>query len=408
MCKFHCLLITILFDTCKKIECPSLIVSIMYNESEKEWILEAINHLKRRKARPDFTRISLRMKRKHQFTFIQTRRLLDSLVESGFVVKAVYKNNTSYRDVSKWKKGRLGGQILNSSKMLKRFVNAIWANESDNKGTGVSVKQIEQWFKTENEDKCFLSGAALKDAIENEVTNGYLGRITVDSEDFYTVNTDRLKEINGLVEESYTGEQRTDMISQSDSEQEELNESQSKLGENLTSNLMMAISETENDEGKGSSVVQIKNWMIRNECFGSCQNSESLLLESIENEVDKNKGLIKKLVNKDVILYAVNEHVVDEHAVDGDDLSDHSILLNNSDSGAFNLKRDDKKSHSHSTSPNNTVPKKKKSNQEAHKIISQMQSKATISVAPVSLRPPSKRKVSYVIFLCLASYQPSF
>ena len=108
----------------------------MFREKEKEWILEAINHLKHRKARPDMARISLRMKRKYQMGFAQTKKLLDSLIESGIVVKAVYKNNTSYRDVSKWKKGRLGGQIMNSNKMLKRFIKAIRETESS-KDTGV-------------------------------------------------------------------------------------------------------------------------------------------------------------------------------------------------------------------------------------------------------------------------------
>ena len=117
----------------------------MFTESEKEWILEAINHLKHRKARPDLTRISLRMKRKHQVEFAQTKKLLESLIESGLVVKAVYKNNTSYRDCSKWKKGRLGGQIMNSNKMVKRFIKAIRKTENP-KDTGVSAQAIENYF----------------------------------------------------------------------------------------------------------------------------------------------------------------------------------------------------------------------------------------------------------------------
>ena len=145
-------------------------------DSEKEWILEAINHLKHRKARPDLSRISLRMKRKYQINFAQTKKLLESLIESGIVVKAVYKNNTSYRDVSKWKKGKLGGHIQNSSKMLKRFVRAIEAKEIE-KGTGVTCQEIEEFLRSEGEEKCFLSGAALFGALEKEVSTGYLKQI---------------------------------------------------------------------------------------------------------------------------------------------------------------------------------------------------------------------------------------
>ncbi|KAK3803858.1 hypothetical protein RRG08_029450 [Elysia crispata] len=158
-------------------------------DSEKEWILEAINHLKHRKARPDLSRISLRMKRKYQINFAQTKKLLESLIESGIVVKAVYKNNTSYRDVSKWKKGKLGGHIQNSNKMLKRFVRAIEAKEMS-KGTGVTCEEIEEFLRSQGEEKCFLSGAALFGALEKEVSTGYLKKIHSGAVTRFMINQD--------------------------------------------------------------------------------------------------------------------------------------------------------------------------------------------------------------------------
>ncbi|XP_012938834.1 uncharacterized protein LOC101856808 isoform X2 [Aplysia californica] len=161
----------------------------MVLECEKEWILEAINHLKHRKARPDLPHISLRMKRKHQMSFPQTKKLLDSLIECGFVVQAEYKNKISYRDVSKWKKGRLGGQIMNSSKMLKRFIKAIRENEAS-KGTGVSAQTIEEYLGSKVEQKCFLSGSALRDALDKEIETGFLYKRAVGDVTVYRINED--------------------------------------------------------------------------------------------------------------------------------------------------------------------------------------------------------------------------
>ncbi|XP_005099923.1 uncharacterized protein LOC101856808 isoform X1 [Aplysia californica] len=166
----------------------------MVLECEKEWILEAINHLKHRKARPDLPHISLRMKRKHQMSFPQTKKLLDSLIECGFVVQAEYKNKISYRDVSKWKKGRLGGQIMNSSKMLKRFIKAIRENEAS-KGTGVSAQTIEEYLGSKVEQKCFLSGSALRDALDKEIETGFLYKRAVGDVTVYRINEDHVSKM---------------------------------------------------------------------------------------------------------------------------------------------------------------------------------------------------------------------
>ena len=166
----------------------------MFSDTEKEWILEAINHLKHRKARPDFTRISLRMKRKYQMGVTQTKKLLESLIESGIVIKVVYKNSTSYRDGSKWKKGRLGGQIMNSSRMLKRFIKAIRETETS-KDTGVSAKSIEEYLCSKVQQKCYLAGAALRDALEKEIENGFLFKRELGNTLIYRVHEEHVRKM---------------------------------------------------------------------------------------------------------------------------------------------------------------------------------------------------------------------
>ncbi|KAH9515401.1 hypothetical protein Btru_014368 [Bulinus truncatus] len=265
----------------------------MYEENEKEWILEAINHLKHRKARPDLSRISLRMKRKYLMSFAQTRKLLDSLIESGIVVKAVYKNNTSYRDVSKWKKGRLGGQILNSSKMLKRFIRAIDSLEKI-KGTGVSAQDIEDYLASQGEEKCFLSGAALRDALENEISNGYLKKCSNGPLIQYTINKENpdCDSVLHLLDE--------DSIELSPVKGIDCNLSSDEGS--LISDVLLAINETERSEGIGSSFLDIKEVLsARDVSF----NDDAFLTEFLEDEVKK--GTLNKNVQDMIHFYAINK-----------------------------------------------------------------------------------------------------
>ncbi|CAL1541556.1 unnamed protein product [Lymnaea stagnalis] len=265
----------------------------MFQEDEKEWILEAINHLKHRKARPDLSRISLRMKRKYFMSFAQTKKLLESLIESGIVVKAVYKNNTSYRDVSKWKKGRLGGQILNSNKMLKRFIRAIEAIEKT-KGTGVLAKDIEEYLGSQGEEKCFLSGPALRDALENEICNGYLKRTFNGTRVHYTINSDNIENVHHFLQEDENS-QLQDFIIDSNST------STPQMGLLLTS-VLAAINETERSEDMGSTLLDIKEILILK---GIRFSDDIFLSEFLENSTKK--GVLTKSFHDSVTYYAENK-----------------------------------------------------------------------------------------------------
>ncbi|XP_059176720.1 uncharacterized protein LOC131956280 [Physella acuta] len=294
----------------------------MFQENEKEWILEAINHLKHRKARPDLSRISLRMKRKYLMSFAQTKKLLESLIESGIVVKAVYKNNTSYRDVSKWKKGRLGGQILNSNKMLLRFIRAIEATEKT-KGTGVSAKCIEDYLASQSEEKCFLSGAALKNALEKEISNGFLKKRVHGPVLHYYVNPKNLENLQQQVsmdDEDQSQSESAECQNEGNSPDNDITNIRSRLNDNnehsqssaeiglLLSSVLNAISETEQSENAGSSLLDIKEILVMK---GIRFADDIFLTEFLENAVKK--GLLVKNDQGPVAFYAENKNSTNKY-----------------------------------------------------------------------------------------------
>ena len=70
----------------------------------KDLILETIDQLRKRKARPDLERISHMVERRHKISREETRADLEKLVKADIVMKVDYKGNTSYRNAAKWSK----------------------------------------------------------------------------------------------------------------------------------------------------------------------------------------------------------------------------------------------------------------------------------------------------------------
>ncbi|KAK8761407.1 hypothetical protein V5799_027326 [Amblyomma americanum] len=68
----------------------------------KEIVLETIDQLRKRKARPDFERICHMLHRRHGLTKAEVQEELDLLVDAEAVIKVDYKGNTSYRNAAKW------------------------------------------------------------------------------------------------------------------------------------------------------------------------------------------------------------------------------------------------------------------------------------------------------------------
>ncbi|XP_041064576.1 sterile alpha motif domain-containing protein 13 isoform X1 [Carcharodon carcharias] len=72
----------------------------------KEWILETIDSLRSRKARPDVERICRMIERRHGLSPAETQQQLDKLVRAELVVKVAYKGSNSYRNAAKWYKNK--------------------------------------------------------------------------------------------------------------------------------------------------------------------------------------------------------------------------------------------------------------------------------------------------------------
>ncbi|VEL12474.1 unnamed protein product [Protopolystoma xenopodis] len=89
-------------------------------------ILDAIDKLRERKARPDFERISCLLKRHHNITPCETQICLGRLADTGAVVCVDYKGNTSYRNPSKWRKTAIGnGNMANLPNISQLLVEAV-------------------------------------------------------------------------------------------------------------------------------------------------------------------------------------------------------------------------------------------------------------------------------------------
>ncbi|CAG5115421.1 unnamed protein product [Candidula unifasciata] len=95
------------------------------NSKHTEWILETIDHLRRRKARPDLQRICHVVRRRHGLSAVDTETKLEKLVDAEIVIKVDYKGSTSYRNAAKWRKSMLGCAVLNSTTISTKILEAI-------------------------------------------------------------------------------------------------------------------------------------------------------------------------------------------------------------------------------------------------------------------------------------------
>lgn len=67
----------------------------------QEQILDAIDQLRRRKARPDAERIYNSLSRRHGINYNEAKIALEKCIETGVVLKVSYKGNISYRNAAK-------------------------------------------------------------------------------------------------------------------------------------------------------------------------------------------------------------------------------------------------------------------------------------------------------------------
>lgn len=122
----------------------------------KDVILESIDQLRKRKARPDVERICHMVERKHGLSLEETKMDLDKLVEEGIVIKVDYKGNTSYRNAQKLKTNKLGSDTQNANNtndILCRAIIALTEPGEDGrreKRLGASAKDVQKWILRED------------------------------------------------------------------------------------------------------------------------------------------------------------------------------------------------------------------------------------------------------------------
>ncbi|XP_045160400.1 histone acetyltransferase KAT6B-like [Mercenaria mercenaria] len=168
-------------------------------DTYKDWILDIIDQLRKRKARPDLERITHFVERKHGLGRKETEAHLEKLVDKGIVIKVVYKRGTSYRNATKSRKRSFVSNVLNSnlaSFKINEAVNSILRERNraisvtdgddiddddddddeepmqiDDDCEGVSAKEIEKWLKQNQED---IGPYPVHWAVQREVDAGRL------------------------------------------------------------------------------------------------------------------------------------------------------------------------------------------------------------------------------------------
>ena len=122
----------------------------------EERILETIDLLRQRKARPDTDRICNHLLRKFEIDARDTIAALHKLIQSERVIQVDYKGNTSYRNALKWSrlqlyKNRPEGfckEKINSS-MVSSAVAELVIEEPDYLDSGVPASR---WVKKRMND----------------------------------------------------------------------------------------------------------------------------------------------------------------------------------------------------------------------------------------------------------------
>lgn len=138
-----------------------------------DWILETIDHLRRRKARPDLQRICHVVRRNYGLLASDTEAKLEKLVDAEIVIKVDYKGSTSYRNAAKWRKSNLGCAVQNSKTVSTKIIEAIKAlskiqeKSAERHGEQMEIKSLETNEKTlgdhKNATKSTFKGASFEE-----------------------------------------------------------------------------------------------------------------------------------------------------------------------------------------------------------------------------------------------------
>ena len=184
-------------------------ISTLSNAKHASAILSTIDQLRKRKVRPDLSRICHIVQRQHKLTAEQTRAELDVLVNEKLVIKVDFKGSVSYRNAAKWrrqlhgkaarnertvvaggciKRNKTGRRVLKAVKnLIRQLGNSAYkqeqlANKSlssaagivASKENGVTLNNIEDWIREKWGTEVADSMDAIKAAAATEVNRGNL------------------------------------------------------------------------------------------------------------------------------------------------------------------------------------------------------------------------------------------
>nr|CAD7415361.1 unnamed protein product [Timema poppensis] len=155
------------------------VMNIIKNQDR---ILEAIDQLRRRKARPDAERICNFVLRRFSVNTQDTKADLKRLVDADIVVKVEYKGNTSYRNAAKWsrfavynknKEETLG--INQGLASLSSGIAELIIQEPDYLDFGVPVIELKKFMQ--HKDKPLFTEQNFELILEHEVIAGNLVKL---------------------------------------------------------------------------------------------------------------------------------------------------------------------------------------------------------------------------------------
>ncbi|EEC11096.1 hypothetical protein IscW_ISCW008320 [Ixodes scapularis] len=197
----------------------------MSTSKHKEIVLETIDQLRKRKARPDFERICHMLYRRHGLTKVEVQTELDLLVDAEVVIKVDYKGSTSYRNAAKWvrfNKSPLSDPAASAaaaanavpvvavsisghattqkvSRMIGDAVKDLWCARQRAGGgasnAGITASEVEAFLQSK-EAGIRLTKGALELAFEKEVAAGRLVRFAGGSYGLSDAEKQRLERCN--------------------------------------------------------------------------------------------------------------------------------------------------------------------------------------------------------------------
>ncbi|GLH08220.1 Supporter of activation of yellow protein [Gryllus bimaculatus] len=165
--------------------CYSLcVVNLTMSEiKNKDRILEAIDQLRRRKARPDADRICNFLLRRFSVSSKDTIADLERMVQAEIVIRVEYKGNISYRNAAKWSrlavykhKGNVmeNNNIIEVRSLLSRAFASLLVEDPDYLDFGVPENELKKSIL--EEDPC-LEWGDVDSILLREINSGYLVRL---------------------------------------------------------------------------------------------------------------------------------------------------------------------------------------------------------------------------------------